>query len=185
MLVVHEAGPAELSLMAPGAEVNDDRDDQYAWFFRAQFPGVVRAVYLISHDRQVAEDVAQEAFTQLLVHWTKVSRYERPEAWVRRVAIRLAVRATRRDERRRVLHRDIEPTQPRGPGDPDLIDALRRLPPQQRAAIALFYFEDRPVDEVAAILACSPATARVHLHKARHRLAALLGEPMEEVSDAS
>ena len=158
-------------------------EGDYDGFFRAQFPGVVRAVYLICQDRQTAEDVAQEAFTQLLVNWTKVSAYERPEAWVRRVAIRLAVRASRRDERRRVLHREIEPTPVKGPGDPDLVDALRRLPPKQRAAIALFYFEDRPVDEVAAILACTPSTVRVHLHKARHRLADLLGESTEERSD--
>lgn len=69
---------------------------EYAWFFRAEFPGVLRTVFLIVHDRGRSEDVTQEAFIQLLAHWKKVSRYERPDAWVRRVAIRHAVRTMKR-----------------------------------------------------------------------------------------
>jgi DNA-directed RNA polymerase specialized sigma24 family protein len=50
------------------------------------------------------------------------------------------------------------------------------LSPQQRAAVALFYFEDRPTPEIAAILGCSESTAKVHLFKSRKHLAAVLGE---------
>lgn len=63
-------------------------EDEYASFYLAEFQNVVRTSYLIVHDRQRAEDVAQEAFIQLLAHWNKVSRYQQPGAWVRRVAIR-------------------------------------------------------------------------------------------------
>jgi RNA polymerase sigma-70 factor (ECF subfamily) len=49
--------------------------------------------------------------------------------------------------------------------------AVRALPKRQAQAIALYYLEDRPVAEVADILDCSPATAKVHLHKGRIRLA--------------
>lgn len=59
--------------------------------------------------------------------------------------------------------------------------AVRLLPLKQRTAVVLFYFEDRPVAEVAQLLGCSPATARVHLHRARRRLAALLGEVVDDV----
>ncbi|MDP9302061.1 MAG: hypothetical protein M3P43_14395, partial [Actinomycetota bacterium] len=57
-------------------------DAEFTWLFRAEFPRVARTAYLILHDRQAAEDVAQQAFAQLLVHWKKVSRYDLPEAWV-------------------------------------------------------------------------------------------------------
>ena len=57
-----------------------------------------------------------------------------------------------------------------------MAEALGELPPQQRAAVALFYLEDRPVAEVAEIIGCSPSTAKVHLHQARKRLATILGE---------
>ncbi len=74
-----------------------------------------------------------------------------------------------------LLGRLIPPRQEHGP-DLDLAEALRHLPPQQRAAVALHYYEDLPLTEVAQILGCSHATAKVHVFKARRRLAALLGE---------
>lgn len=159
----------------------DEADVAYAWLFREEFATVVRTAFLILHDRQEAEDVAQEAFTQLLVHWRKVGRYERPEAWVRRVAIRLAARRLRRERLRDVLHRSVDPPVPTLPVDVDLLRALRALPAQQRAAVALFYLEDRPMAEIAQILGCSKATVKVHLFKARKRLAELLGEEHVDV----
>jgi RNA polymerase sigma factor (sigma-70 family) len=147
---------------------------EYAWFFRAEFPGVLRTVFLILHDRGRSEDVTQEAFIQLLVHWKKVSRYERPDAWVRRVAIRQAVRTMKRDRMRAQLER-AEPSAP----DPDLPDvdlarAVQRLPAMQRVAVVLFYFEDRPIAEIVDILGISDGSVKVHLHRARQQLAAVL-----------
>ncbi len=52
--------------------------------------------------------------------------------------------------------------------------AVAALPGKQRAAVALHYLEDRPVQEIAQILSCSPATARVHLHRGRRALASTL-----------
>ena len=49
--------------------------------------------------------------------------------------------------------------------------ALGALSPMQRAVIALRFFDDLPLDDVARRLGCRPATARVHLHRARLRLA--------------
>ena len=143
-----------------------DRTDEYTWFFRTEFRSVVRTAYLVLRDVQRAEDVAQDAFTQLYVHWPKVSRYERPEAWVRRVAIRRAVKMLQRDRRRIELERVDAPiaSDPLAYDD-ELAEALGELPPQQRAAVALFYLEDRPVAEVAEIIGCSPSTAKVHLHR--------------------
>lgn len=159
--------------------VTEQLDAGYTAFFRSEFPAVVRTVYLILRDQARAEDVTQEAFIQLLERWTKVSAYERPEAWVRRVAIRLAMRGVRRD-RLWILVRDrIAAPKPVAGADLDLAEAIRRLPGNQRAAIALFYYEDRPVEEVASILGCSEATVRVHLHRGRRRLAAFLGEEAE------
>ena len=156
-------------------------EDEYAAFYRAEFPHVVRTSYLIVHDRHRAEEVAQEAFIQLLTHWSKVSRYEQPGAWVRRVAIRIASRSARREQRRPELERGTDATQDMVPLDVDLLNAIKQLPTRQRAAVALFYFEDRPLTEVAYILGCSHAAAKVHVFNARHRLAELLGE---EVPDA-
>ena len=164
----------------------DRAEAEYSTFFHEEFANVVRTAYFVLHDRTSAEDVAQEAFTQLFRNWAKVSRYDRPGAWVRRVAIRLAVRHARRERVRVFLMRWVEPPQHETPAkDPDLIRAMRALPPQQRAAVALHYFEDRPVAEMAGILGCSPATVKVHLFKARRRLASLLHEPDGEGDHAA
>jgi RNA polymerase sigma factor (sigma-70 family) len=158
---------------------------EYVAFFRAEYAAVTRTAYLVLHDRDAAEDVAQDAFTQLHLNWAKVSGYERPDAWVRRVAIRLAVRVVRRHRLLDTLLGRLEPPRQGQGADLDLADALHRLPPQQRAAVALHYYEDRPLTEVAQILNCSHSTAKVHVFKARRRLAALLGEPAEEGDDAT
>jgi RNA polymerase sigma-70 factor, ECF subfamily len=156
-------------------------EDEYSSFFRAEFTHVVRTSYLIVHDRGRAEDVAQEAFIQLLAHWNKVIRYDRPEAWVRRVAIRIASRSARRERLRPGLEQTSDPPPSFAPQDVDLLNAVKQLPTQQRAAVALFYFEDRPLPEVANILGCSHAAAKVHVFNARKRLAQLLGEEAADV----
>lgn len=153
---------------------------EYAWFFRTEFPSVLRTVYLILRDRGRAEDIAQDAFTQLYAHWRKVSRYERPDAWVRRIAIRMAVREQRRNRLRSVLERtELEPTSDQ-PIDFDLAAAMKELSPTQRAIVVLYYYEDRPTAEIVDILGMSQSTVRVHLSRARRHLAELL---REEVGD--
>jgi DNA-directed RNA polymerase specialized sigma24 family protein len=117
-----------------------ETDLEYAWFFRSEYEGVARAVRVILGDAEGARDIAQESFVQLLVHWKKVSRYERPEAWVRRVAIRLAVRALRRERLRPMLERRAQPEPVRSlETDPEVTHAIARLSPSQRAAVVLFY----------------------------------------------
>jgi RNA polymerase sigma factor (sigma-70 family) len=145
--------------------------------FASEFPSVERTVFLIVHDREMAKELTQDAFLALLRAWRKVSRYERPGSWVRRVAIRMAVRALqRREHRSRAEHRAPSPPEMATARDLDVWRAVGALPARQRAAVVLFYFEDRPVDELADILGCSPQTARVHLHRARHRLEGLLAD---------
>lgn len=160
-----------------------DATRDYDWYFRACFTPVTRTVFLIVHDRVLAEDVAQEAFYRMLRHWGTVSTYERPESWVRRVAIRIAVRELQRSSTRRERERlagagvpDDHVDLP----DPDVARAVAELAPMQRAAVVLFYWEDRPVAEIAEVLEVSESTVKQHLFRARHRLAELLGE---EVTD--
>ena len=160
--------------------MSSDVDAEYDLLFSVEFPTVMRTVYLILHDLDRAEDITQDAFVQLLRHWKKVSRYDRPGAWVRRVAIRLAVHSMRRERLRSVLERKVEPSPISASTDVDVLGAIRDLSEMQRAAVVLFYFEDRPLAEIADILGCSDSTARVHLHRARRHLAAALGEEVTQ-----
>jgi RNA polymerase sigma-70 factor, ECF subfamily len=151
-------------------------DERYTRLFDVEYPHVRRTVFVMVGDPGAAEDLTQDAFVQLLLHWRRVSRYERPGAWVRRVAIRLAVKHLKRESRRRALEPDASWGEPGQPVDLDVLRAVATLPARQRAVVALFYFEDRPMREVAELLGMSESTGFVHLHRARHRLAQLLGE---------
>lgn len=159
------------------------REDQFHELFAAAYPQVVRTVWFVVHDRGMAEEIAQDAFTALYRDWSRLHSFDRPDLWVRRVAIRRAQREARRQVRRIVLERATGTLRPVDDGfslpDPDLIAAIRTLPPKQRAILVLFYLEDRPMSEVAELVGCSPSTGFVQLHAARRRLAALLGEEVD------
>ena len=164
-----------------------DAEADVQQLFVAEYPALVRTLAMIARDRTAAEDIAQDAFVQLLRHWPRVSAYDAPGAWLRRVAIRMAVREGHRAQVRPLRERQANagtPTAADPPdvqhADPALMAAVAQLSPQQRSVVVLFYLEDRPMAEVADLVGCSAATGWVHLHRARHRLAELLGE---EVSD--
>jgi len=110
---------------------------------------------------------------------------DKPGAWVRRVAINLATSRIRRrtievKAKLRLLG-DRPPVAEVGGLDDELLAAVAGLPAKQRAAIALHYLDDRPVGEIAEILQCSTATARVHLHRGRAALFERLGKKPTEL----
>jgi RNA polymerase sigma-70 factor (ECF subfamily) len=150
-------------------------------FFLTEYEPVLRTVFLMLADRAAAEDVTQESFMQAFLHWRKVSSYEQPGAWVRRVAIRLAGRRRARRAAERGLI-DKAPNPGASLPDLDVRRALLKLPPAQRAAVILHYYEDRTVAEAAAVLGVSDGTVKTALHRARGRLAELLGEEATDVA---
>ncbi len=157
---------------------------EFERIFRATYPSVLRTTFLVLHDRGRAEDVTQDAFLRLYERWRGVSAIEHPQAWVRRVAVRAAVRAAQQARLRTApLPDDERPTWDDVP-DVDLARAVAALAPQQRAAVALFYLDDLPVEDVARHLGVSTSTVKQHLFRARSRLASLLSESVEVSHDA-
>ena len=148
--------------------------------FADSYRTIVRTVFFIVGDWEVAREVAQDAFATALVHWRKVSAYDNPGAWVRRVAIRDAVRTRRRAQRTAgVAGATVAPAPPIESAL-DVRAAILRLPVQQRAAVVLHYLHDLPVRDVAAELRCSEGTVKTHLARARDALAALLRDEHED-----
>lgn len=130
-----------------------------------------RAVFAFTQDRSVADDAVAEAFAQCLGRGAAVRDQG---AWVRRAAFRIA--AGQLQERRRFRHLAAVPVvdEPEPPGP--LLACLRRLTPNQRAAIVLRYYVGCPTDEIARTLGTRRATVRVHLSRGRRRLRALMEE---------
>jgi RNA polymerase sigma factor (sigma-70 family) len=155
--------------------------DEFERVFRSAYRPVLQTVSLVLQDRGRAEEVTQDAFVRLYERWGGAVAYEHPGAWVRKVAVRDAVRRANRERAVPVLALvDTQPAVDRLP-DLDLLRAVGELPPRQRAAVALRYLEDRPVDQVAELMGVAPATVRQHLFKARSHLAERLGHTLEEV----
>jgi RNA polymerase sigma-70 factor (ECF subfamily) len=146
-------------------------DDEFAAFFREEFPSLVSAL-AVAVGRDQAADVVQEAFVRANARWPKVRRMDRPSAWVRRVALNLAID----DHRKLVRRKRIDPTLvtehwcEQAPRDKDLADALAQLPTRQRLAVVLHYLMDLPVAEVATELGISQGTVKATLHHARANL---------------
>ena len=153
-----------------------DERGEFEQVFRSAYPSVLRTAYLVLHDRGRAEEVTQDAFLRLYERWSKAVRYDHPVAWARRVAVRDAIRRAER-ERRQPVFAEVDPggSHDKLP-DLDLLDAVAALPPRQRAAVALFYLEDRPIDEIAVLMEVSSSTVKQHLFQARNRLGAALLE---------
>jgi RNA polymerase sigma-70 factor (ECF subfamily) len=156
--------------------------EEFERVFRSAYRRVLQTVSLVLHDRGRAEEVTQDAFLRLYERWGGAVALEHPEAWVRRVAVRDAIRRAKRERVVPVMSVDDN----RAAGDRlpniDLLRAVGDLPAQQRAAVALHYLEDLPVDQVAALMEVAPATVRQHLFLARSQLAERLGESLEEVT---
>ena len=154
-----------------------ERDDVER-VFREDGTRLWRAVLAYAGGRSdVATEAVAEAFARALEHRERIRK---PVPWIYRTAIRVASEELRRGRRSGAL---VETAGDDGLGDlGELMKALRRLSPNQRAAVVLHYEEGFKVREVAALLGMSSATVKVHLHRGRKRLRELLGS--EEAGDA-
>ena len=146
--------------------------------------------YSILRDRAAAEDLAQEVFVKL---WQALPRYDgraQLSTWIYAITRNAAVSALRR-RRRSVSLSDpavLEEVENAGaepaalPEDLMLRRHIEALPEKQRQVITLYYLDERPVDEVAAMMGLPANTVKTHLHRARASLAAAIGAAVEDVA---
>ncbi len=171
----------------------DDRSSRYTVsssgsdfddFFVANYDRLVRSLTAMTGDREQARDAVQDAFVKASARWRRISRYDDPVGWVRRVAINRSRDLHRSEQRRRRREQRVTSGQPRDEPDrsTDLADSMRlaelfgRLPDQQRRAASLFYVEQLPVAEIASVLGLSVGAVKFHLSRARANLRAVVRE---------
>lgn len=154
-----------------------DVEEDFRHFVVARQRSLLRTAWLLTGDWGKAEDLVQTALVRAWPRWGRVAAAGTPEAYVRRIMMNKAV-----DWRSRRWHGEV-PTEvlPElhsiGP-DLDvrcaLLDALRRLPPRQRAVVVLRYFDDVSEADTALVLGCSVGTVKSTASRA---LAALRRQP--------
>lgn len=149
-----------------------------AEFYSATYARLVSVVGVVAQDRAEAEEAVQDAFVRLLGQWPKVSRYDDPEAWVRRVAFGYVSKRRRSAMRglRALRRQGPQPDMPAPSGDAvDLQRAVGSLPHIQREVLVL---QDLglSVDAIAQQLRIPAGTVKSRLSRARAALAPLLRE---------
>ena len=151
-----------------------DLRDLYA----ASYARLVGTIGAVCGDRNEAEEAVQDAFVRLMANWPKVSRYDDPEAWVRKVALRQV--SNRRRKALNGLKAALRHGPPADVPEPtaaavDAERALASLPEQQRAVVVLHRL-GLDVDAIADALGVPVGTVKSRLARARAALSPLLRE---------
>jgi RNA polymerase sigma-70 factor (sigma-E family) len=151
------------------AEVALDRDRRAALaeLYARHAGRAGRLAYLLTADSDLAQDLAQEAFTRLITRFRRLRNPDAVDVYLRRCVVNLARNHWRRTGRERAYVRREGPVaQQRTAGQPDLEmrdalwQALQRLPYRQRAALVLRFFEDLSERQTAAALRCAVGTVK-------------------------
>lgn len=153
-------------------------------FFLENYERLVRSLTAMTGDRELARDSVQDAFVKASARWRRLSRYDDPVAWVRRVAINRSRDLHRAERRRRNREERVTSgeSMEQPDGSSDLAGAMHvaelfgTLPAQQRRVASLFYVERLSVAEIAAVLSLSPGAVKFHLNRARLNLRAIVSE---------
>lgn len=172
----------DLSSVEPSsASVKSRGYDSPEALFRAQYVPLCRILSVFCGDQEEAADAAQEAFVQAWLKWSRVSGLEKPEAWLRRVAVNRLLNGRRSLSRRAVALLRLQPRESAVDVDGrlDLAAALRTLPARQRMAVVLRYVGDLSVAEIGEAMGVAEGTVHRHLHRGRSRLRELLGARYE------
>ena len=155
--------------------------DGFRDYVVARQGALVRAAYLMSGDRHLAEDLVQTSLTKAWTRWDRVSRAGNVDAYVHRILVNTFVAATRRRWWGELPAGDRMPETAHVDAQPDwtqrdtLLAAVRRLPPRQRAVIALRFYLDQTEAATAEAMGCSVGTVKSQTARALIRLREHLG----------
>lgn len=148
-----------------------DKDTDFAEAVSAYYDDALRLAWLLTSDRDRAEDAVGEALAKCLRRWRR-QEVRDPRAYIRRAVVnevnsgwRRLIREREGQQRRHGDDRGA-PQPDQQVADRDVVaTALRNLPPRQRAAVVLYYYEGLPQQEVADVLGSSVGTVKSNVSR--------------------
>jgi RNA polymerase sigma-70 factor (ECF subfamily) len=156
--------------------------DAFAVLVGASIARLDAAARLILRDPELARDAIQEGYLRAWRNLPALRDPERFEAWLHRLVVHSCIDVTRR-RRRRPMEIALTPID--GPATSDfsstiadreqLDQALRRLDPEWRAVVVLYYFLGMPLPDVAATLRIPLGTAKSRLHRSLAAMRVTIG----------
>ncbi|MCK5747767.1 MAG: sigma-70 family RNA polymerase sigma factor [Oricola sp.] len=147
-------------------------------------PKLLAHAYRLLGEREAARDAVQDAWADIAKGLGRLDDVRVFPAWAYRIVTRRAadvIRVRQRDRKLGAAYAAEQTTDAQGVGAIEAVAdagplnaAMAALPPEQRAAVALFYIEDFSVAEVAAAMGVPAGTVKTRLMHARRKLRAAL-----------
>lgn len=157
--------------------------EEFADFVHATGGALYRTALLLTGDHHLAEDLTQTTYARVFASWRRVSRADSPAAYARRVLLNGFI-SHRRLRRNAETPTSTLPDDPGSDADPsariDLLAALQRLSPTDRAVLVARYWEDRSVSQTAADLGLTETAVRTRSKRALERLRPLVADIFPE-----
>jgi RNA polymerase sigma-70 factor (sigma-E family) len=161
------------------------REAEFGEYVAARADGLVRFAYLLCGDWHRAEDTVQRALTKLYLAWKRLDHTDAIDAYVRTIVVRVLADESRLARYRRerlggAMPEPVPTLDQSGRADERvaILAALRRVPPRQRAALVLRYWEGLSVEQAAYVLGCSPGTVKSQTSRGLETLRRLLADPV-------
>jgi len=147
---------------------------------RARGHRLVRTAYLLTGDRQVAQDLVQNVLASFVVSWRRLRDVEDLDAYVYKALVHARSRWWSRRWHGEIPSEQVPEVaglDETGPVDcrQDLLAVLGTLPRRQRQVLVLRYFEDLTEAQTALIMGCSVGTVKSQAFKGLDKLRAALG----------
>jgi RNA polymerase sigma-70 factor (sigma-E family) len=167
----------------------DDRE--FTEFVRVHSAALLRTAYFLTGDRGLAEDLLQSTLTRTYLRWHRIEHRGAELSYARKTMASTAVTWWRRMSWHAERPRDDLPPLPVEDGTAEvderagIVAAVRRLPPRQRAVVALRYLEDLSEAETARLLGCSAGTVKSQASRALKTLRRELSGTVELVREGS
>ena len=142
-------------------------------YLALRLPALLRYALMLTGDPHLAQDVVQETMVRAHVHWRRVQRADLPDRYVKRMVTNTYLGWRRGGWfRRSVPVADVpelgsvpDPAESSAVRE-ELWQRLATLPPRQRAAVVLRFYEDLDDTEIADVLGCSVSTVRSQISRA-------------------
>ena len=151
--------------------------DALAELYAAHWPRAHRAAYLVVHDAGAAEDIAQDAFLAAVDSLDRFDRRRPFGPWLHRIVINRAIDWGRREALRRNAGDPDELPEASAPPESiggELMPALAKLPPEQRAVVVLRHLLEYTPGEIARMLELPRGTVNSRLRRGLDQLRDLI-----------
>jgi RNA polymerase sigma-70 factor (sigma-E family) len=161
-----------------------DRRADFTAYVRAREQRLARLAYLLTGNRDTADDLLQNVLSKVYRHWHRIAAVEQPDAYVRRMMVnennsRWRQFARRLDTPASHVIDVVEAPAPAGMDRGEAIDLwnqVQSLPRQQRAVVVLRFYEDLSEAQTAEVLGCSVGTVKSHTSRALGALRTRMSE---------